>query len=144
MIKTALVLLLICSFSLPAFAGINDKNFGSTFVDEVTSVYDGDTFRCTISGWPEIIGERMGIRIAGIDTPEMRDKRPAIKALAKKAKQYVVQRLRSAKTIELRNMHRGKYFRIVAAVYVDGSDLGVELLQKGLAQEYDGGKKTEW
>lgn len=39
------------------------------------------------------------------------------KDLARLAKQFTVFKLRGAKVIELRNMQRGKYFRIVADVY---------------------------
>jgi endonuclease YncB( thermonuclease family) len=142
--RTIIFLLLLSLLSFPSFAGIKDKNFGSVKIDEITSIYDGDTFRCTIKNWPEIIGERIGIRVNGIDTPEMRDKRPEIKALAQQAKQFVVERLRSAQAVELRNLHRGKYFRIVADVYYDGQSLAQDLLDAGLAKPYDGGKKQKW
>ncbi len=40
---------------------------------------------------------------------------------------------------------RGKYFRIVARVQADGKDIGQSLIDRGMAVEYDGGKKTkEW
>ncbi len=120
------------------------KIYGDAVVTEVTSIYDGDTFRCNLAGYPPIAGERISIRINGIDTPEMRDNRPAIKALARKAKQFTVQRLREGRRIVLRNMQRGKYFRIVADVYVDDSNLGQELIAAGLAKSYDGGKKPKW
>ncbi|ABB39602.1 nuclease (SNase domain-containing protein) [Oleidesulfovibrio alaskensis G20] len=115
-------------------------------VSRVTSVYDGDTFRCDIDGWPAIIGKNIGIRINGIDTPEMRDKRPQVKALAIEARDFVRSRLKEANVIELRNIQRGKYFRIVADVYLDGSvNLAEELIQRGLACEYHGGKKVfDW
>lgn len=136
--------LLVLFFAASLSAGQKDKTFGCAIVTEITSIYDGDTFRCNISGYPEIIGERISIRINGIDTPELRDNRDHIKQLARLAKQHTVQRLREAQKIELRNMKRGKYFRIVADVFVDGENLGQELLQKGLAKPYDGGKKTKW
>jgi endonuclease YncB( thermonuclease family) len=120
------------------------KVYGDAVVTEVTSIYDGDTFRCNLEGYPPIAGERISIRINGIDTPEMRDSRPEIKTLARKAKQYAVKRLREGKQIILRSMQRGKYFRIVADVYVDGSSLGQELISAGLAKPYDGGKKPKW
>ena len=109
----------------------------------VVSVYDGDTFRCDVDGWPPIIGENIGIRINGIDTPEMNDSRPRVKILAKKARDYARQRLGNG-DVELKNIKRGKYFRIVADVYVDGSNLGDELLRQKLAKQYDGGKKPKW
>jgi endonuclease YncB( thermonuclease family) len=137
-----LVLFAALFFSTAALAA--PKMYGDAVVSEVTSIYDGDTFRCNIQGYPAISGERIGIRINGIDTPEMRDNRPEIKSLARKAKQYTVQRLREGSEIVLRNMRRGKYFRIVADVYVDGRDLGKELIAMGLAKPYDGGKKPKW
>lgn len=130
-------------FATPALAA-SSKTYGNAVVVEVTSIYDGDTFRANLKGYPSIVGERMGIRINGIDTPEMRDNRPDVKSLARRAKQYTVQRLREGKQIVLRNMQRGKYFRIVADVYVDGSSLGEGLIAAGLAKPYDGGKKPEW
>ena len=120
------------------------KIYGDAVVAEVTSIYDGDTFKANLQGYPSIAGERIGIRIKGIDTPEMRDKRPEVKALARKAKQYTVQRLREGRRVILRSMQRGKYFRIVADVYVDGSSLGEELISAGLAKPYNGGKKPKW
>jgi len=136
-------ILLIAIFHLsPLFAA--EKIYGTVQVDTVTSIYDGDTFRCSIKDWPPIIGSRIGIRVGGVDTPEMRDKRPHIKELARKAKQFTVQRLREGKVIELRNMKRGKYFRIVADVFIDGKNLGDELIEARLGKPYDGGKKVKW
>lgn len=85
----------------------------------------------------------MAIRINGIDTPEMRAKCIKEKNLARRAKQFSVSALRGAKVIELRDMKRGKYFRIVADVFVDSKSLGDMLLKKGFAVPYDGGTKTK-
>lgn len=111
---------------------------------EVVSVYDGDTFNADIDGYPAIIGHHIGVRINGIDTPELKDKRPAVKRLAVKAREYAARRLEHGDVVELRNMERDKYFRIVADVYVDGVSLGGELLDNGLAKPYDGGTKSGW
>ena len=136
--------LIVCIMSSALMAGsINSKNFGSATVSEVTSIYDGDTFRANIAGWPDIIGERIPIRIKGIDTPELRGKCQQEKILARKAKQITVEMLRNAKVIELRNMHRGKYFRIVADVYANGKNVAKELVNRGLAVLYDGGRKNK-
>jgi len=122
---------------------ISNKNFGDAVVSEVTSIYDGDTFRANIKGYPDLVGYRMGIRINGIDTPEMRGKCPKEKALAREAKQFTVAVLRNAKKIELKNMKRGKYFRIVADVYADGKNLGTMLIMNNLAVPYSGGHKAK-
>ncbi|OEU52311.1 MAG: hypothetical protein BA861_07015 [Desulfobacterales bacterium S3730MH5] len=141
-ITRILIFSVVLFFTTSALAA--PKIYGDAVVAEVTSIYDGDTFKANLRGYPPIAGERIGIRINGINTPEMRDNRPGIKALARKAKQYTVQRLREGQQIVLKNMQRGKYFRIVADVYVDGSNLGQELIAAGLAKQYDGGKKPKW
>ncbi|MET1081086.1 MAG: thermonuclease family protein [Pseudomonas sp.] len=122
----------------------NEGPYGKVRVDEVTSIYDGDTFRVTINAWPAVAGQRVPVRLFGIDTPEMRDKRPDVRALAQRAKQFTVQQLRGAKTVELRDIRRDKYFRLLADVWVDGRSLGDLLLKQGLAKRYDGGTKSSW
>ncbi len=133
-------ILILLFFSLVIYA---KENFSNIKVDEVTSIYDGDTFRVNISSYLDIIGKRVPIRINGIDTPELRAKCIKEKNLAKKAKQLTVSILRSAKIIELRNMKRGRYFRIIADVYVDNQNIADILIEKNLAVEYDGGTKNK-
>ncbi len=124
---------------------ISSKTYGAVVVSEVTSIYDGDTFRANIKAYPDIIGYRIGVRVNGIDTPEMRGKCDQEKQLARQAKKFTVSQLRGAKKVELRNMKRGKYFRIVADVYVDDKNLAEMLIEQGLAVTYDGGHKAkEW
>ncbi len=137
-----LILVILLSICLEA-KSLKDIKYEDAIVSKVTSIYDGDTFRVNIKGYPSIVGERMPIRINGIDTPEMRGKCTKEKTLARKAKQFTVSRLRSAKVIELRNMQRGKYFRIVADVYVDDKSLADLLIQDNLAVRYDGGAKIK-
>ena len=64
------VILLLIPFSLSA--GIKDTVYGSVIVSEITSIYDADTFRVNIKDYPSIVGERVPIRILGIDAPEIR------------------------------------------------------------------------
>ena len=132
------LLLLTFSFS------INAAEYGSITVDEIRSIYDADTFRVTINGWPDIIGKGIPIRVLGVDAPEMRGKCEAEKILARQAKQYTVALLRSGKVIELKNTQRGKYFRILANVIIDGESLADSLVSNGLARRYDGGKRGGW
>ena len=135
-----LVVLMVFGFS----AAAEEKSYGTISCSEIVSVYDGDTFTVNIDGWPDIIGKRVGVRIFGIDTPEMTDDRPEMRKLARDAKMFAYKRLSKAKKIELMNIMRDKYFRIVADVYVDGVRLGDELIKMGLAKKYDGGTKEGW
>ena len=138
------LVLLILLLVIPA--AINAApNYGSIVISGITSVYDGDTFRANIPNYPPIVGENIGIRINGIDTPEIRGKCPKEVSLAKDAQRFAEKTLRSAKVVELRNLQRGKYFRIVADVYADGVNVGDELVKESLAVVYDGGKKVmDW
>ncbi|MBH0010808.1 thermonuclease family protein [Pseudoalteromonas sp. NZS100_1] len=122
---------------------IKNKNHGTLTVEKVTSIYNGDTFRANIAGLHSLIGESISIRVAGVGTPEMRGKRKQEKDLARQAKQVTVEALRSAKVIELRNTKRGKYFRIVADVYVDDKNLTDILISSGLGVVYESGTKAK-
>ncbi|WP_243757295.1 thermonuclease family protein [Shewanella algae] len=108
------------------------------------SIYDGDTFNANVAEWPPIVGLNIPVRIRGIDTPELRGKCQKEKELARAAKQFTVSQLRAAKQIELKDISRGKYFRLIASVYVDGKNLGDILLQQKLAVPYSGAKKPNW
>ncbi len=118
--------------------------YGTVTVSKVISVYDGDTFRVNINSLPPIVGKNIPIRVNGVDTPEIRGKCQYEKNLALKARDFVRDKLSNAKEIKLTNLQRGKYFRVVANVLVDGVSLEQELLDNELAYSYDGGKKLSW
>ena len=139
-IKIAVVLL-VTSFTFSAQA---KPQYGTVTVSKVISVYDGDTFRVNIDSLPPIVGKNIAIRVNGIDTPEIRGKCQYEKNLALDARDFVRNKLADAKEIKLTNLQRGKYFRVVANVLVDGVSLGQELLDNKLAYRYDGGKKLSW
>ena len=127
------------------FGSIEAKQiYGNLCVKTVDRVHDGDTFIVGIDDVHPIIGKEISIRINGIDTPEITDKRPHIKKLAIKARDYAANLLHNAQKIELVNIQRDKYFRLLADVYVDGVNLGEELIQAGLAHTYDGHTKSKW
>lgn len=119
-------------------------DYGHMTVCDLVSVYDADTFRVNIHGWPDIIGRNISIRVLGVDAPEIRGKCASEKEQAQVARLYTLQALSNAGKIELRNLKRGKYFRILADVYVDGARLADELIRKGLARAYDGGRRDGW
>jgi micrococcal nuclease len=121
-----------------------EKNYGNVEVRFLEGVCDGDTLNVTIANYPPIIGEKIGVRVFGIDTPELTSRNEAEKALAQKAKEYTQKKLFSARRIILRNMRRDKYFRILAEVEVDGEMLAKNLLDAHFAVPYGGGKKPDW
>jgi micrococcal nuclease len=109
----------------------------------LVNVHDGDTFTVNIKDYPPIIGEKIPIRINGIDCPELHDKNYKVRALAIKAKNFTERQLKY-KNITLKNMKRDKYFRILADVYVNNQNLANLLLQEKLAKPYFGKTKPKW
>jgi micrococcal nuclease len=136
--------LLLLTLSLGVFSVQAAPEYGTVTVSKVISVYDGDTFRVDIDSLPPIVGKNIPIRLNGVDTPEIRGKCEYEKDLAIKARDFVRNKLANAKEIKLNNLQRGKYFRVVANVIVDGVSLEQELLENELAYKYTGGKKSSW
>ena len=139
--KFSLSLLALCFGVLSVQAA---SEYGMVTVSKVISVYDGDTFRVDIDSLPPIVGKNIPIRLNGVDTPEIRGKCQYEKDLAIKARDFVRNKLANAKEIKLNHLQRGKYFRVVANVMVDGVSLEKELLENKLAYKYTGGKKSSW
>lgn len=102
--------------------------------------YDGDTFFVDIPGPHPIFGKRLGIRVAGVDTPEIRTRNKFEKKLGLLARDFTKSILENGKNLELIDCVRGKYFRIVCKVKNSKTeDLTTDLLKNGLAEPY--GKK---
>lgn len=106
--------------------------------------YDGDTCTISIPSLPSLFGDRLPIRLAGIDTPEIKGHCPHEKALALRARAYVRERLLDAQHVEITPVARDKYFRVLSIITVDGADLADGLLAAGLAIQYGGGTKMPW
>ena len=104
--------------------------------------YDGDTVTFNLPKLHPIIGNKIAVRINGIDTPEIKGKCKKEKYNAQQAKNMVEELLKDAERIDLKNLQRGKYFRLVADIYADGENLADILIDAGMAVKYDGGKKN--
>jgi len=125
----------------PAYA----KSFGDYSGAIYLRNYDGDTITFNLPGLHSIIGEKISIRVNGIDTPEIKGKCEKEKYDAQQVRDMVADILKDAEQITLKNMERGKYFRIAADVFVDGENLSEVLVGAGMAIRYSGGKKTfDW
>jgi endonuclease YncB( thermonuclease family) len=135
---TALSLLLLSGSSY----GTDD--YGKVQVTKIWSVYDGDTIKVDIADWPDIVGKKISVRVVGIDTPEMRGKCEQEKRLARAARDAAKRFLTDGQTVELHSVQRGKYFRLLAEVMVDGHSLGASLIENKLARPYSGGTRKSW
>lgn len=122
-------------------------NYGMVAGVEVNKIVDGDTIEVTVKEWPPIIGEKIRVRVRGIDTPELKGQCDAERKLAVKARE-ATELFLNCKSVVLYNLDRGKFFRIVADVSCDGGilsgSLSEFLLNRQLAVEYSGGARTNW
>ena len=128
------------------FAAKQNNTYGTLSGVHYVDNYDGDTITVTIPGMHPLIGEKILVRIRGIDTPEIKGQCSAEEVKALKAKKELRSLLEGAEKITLRKVARGKYFRIIADVEADGNDIGKILVQKELAVSgyYGGKKKYDW
>lgn len=147
MIRTIGVISILIGMSWQARAADNCTHDETSFrcVKYIRN-YDADTITFEIPNIHPLLGKNISVRVLGVDTPELRTKDQCEKNLSKIAKTSVAKLLKNAKKIDLVNIKRGKYFRIVADVQIDGKSLTSMLLEQKLAYSYDGGtkKKMDW
>jgi endonuclease YncB( thermonuclease family) len=117
-------------------------------VVRVVSVYDGDTLRVDLACSQPVFCDNVPVRIRGIDTPEIRGKCESEKERAIQARNVVraliEQSTKEGREVVLNAPERGKYFRVLADVHIDGLSVGKALINQGLARAYDGGKRSGW
>lgn len=108
-------------------------------IDGANSPQKRDTFIINIANVPDVFGNNIAVRIRGIDTPELNDKREEIRKISIQAKEELEKLLTSGEKVILYNLGRGKYFRLLASVKVGDVDVAEYLIKKGLAKSYYGG-----
>ncbi len=105
--------------------------------------YDGDTVTFKIPNIHPLFGDHISVRVKGIDTAEIRTKNACEKEAGRTAQRLVASLLKNSKRIDLLNVARDKYFRILADVEFDGRNLKDVLIKNNLAYLYDGGTKRK-
>ncbi len=129
-----------------AQAGAQDRLAGPVPA-QVLSVIDGDTIEVRAVIWlGQVVSTR--VRLAGIDAPELRGKCARERALAERARAYLLARLEGGELaqVRLRDIRYGKYAgRVLARVETAaGEDLGRGLMAAGLARPYAGRARASW
>jgi len=95
-------------------------------------------------GLPPELSEML-VRVAGVDTPEIRGKCEAEKTLAIQARDYVTRSLAEARSVKFCNPAWGKYGkRVIAEVVIDGENLATTLIERGLGRSYGGERRKGW
>lgn len=116
----------------------------------VVEVYDGDTFKIELPGMLGVFGDQLPVRINGIDTPEIRSScstdvlRVAERHKGGLSRDFLLGAIRGSNKVELHNLSRDKYFRLLADVYIDDVNVADVMVERKLAVPYDGGTKPSW
>lgn len=129
--------------SVPFVAAKSKPGYDNAFRRvEYIHNYDGDTITVDIQDLAPVFGRNIPVRIAHIDSAEIDSKDSCEKASALYAKDKVQSLLRAAKRVDLVNVDRDKYFRLLAEVIIEEDlNLGSYLIQERLAVPYEGGTK---
>lgn len=109
----------------------------------VVRVYDGDTLTVRVPGWPPLFRE-LSFRLRGYDTPEIRGRCDLERELAVLAREALTGTVQGGEWIRLGEVERGRYFRLVGTLTVDGTPVASRLIEAGLARSYDGGTRQPW
>jgi micrococcal nuclease len=113
-------------------------------VKEVVKVVDGDTIDVVIDlGFD--LSKKERVRLAGIDTPESRTRDLEEKKLGLEAKEHLSTNLTNAKQLIISTEKDGKYGRMLGTIHMNDDivSLNQQMIDKGYAWEYDGGKKEK-
>ena len=111
----------------------------------VCKVYDGDTVTISWIDNSTNTPVRIGCRINGIDTPELRGSSAYEKELAYQAKDRLLDKV-MGEFVTIRNPALEKYGRVLAGLEIgDCPSIKDYMLEApGICQPYDGGKKRSW
>ena len=93
---------------------------------------------------PPIIGNEIGVRVGGIDTPERHDPDPLNREVSDKGRALVAAICPAGAVVVVRDMWRDKFFRTGGSVTCEGVDIAQKLIDNQLATPYDGGTKPKW
>lgn len=103
----------------------------------VLRTIDGDTVVMEID-----LGLKVRIktscRLYGINAPELRSPDPWVRDNARKATEYLANRLSINKIYLIDSKELDKYGRPLVIIYDDGKSINQEMIDKGLAVEYYG------
>ncbi len=139
-----LILFVLISSTIKSFAQSNCEHSYNTFkCVKYIKNYDADTITFNIPNIHPLIGEKISVRVKHVDTPEIKGHLPCEKEAARNAKKLITNLLINAKRIDLENVEKDKYFRILADVKIDGKNLSEYLLKNNLAYKYEGKTKEK-
>jgi len=114
---------------------------------KVIRAIDGDTVEVQVDFLPSELGNKLHIRIWGVDTPEKgwRAHSEHENELGLKASEFTKNAIANAKEIKINLIMWDKFGgRVLGDLIIDGQSLRQLLLDNGYAREYYGDKKQSW
>jgi len=114
---------------------------------KLLKVADGDTVEFTVDFLPKELGDKLSVRIWGVDTPEKgwRAKSEKENEMGLAASDFTKKQIAAAKNIQVKLIGWDKYGgRVLGDLILDGQSLRELLLKNGYAREYYGDKKQDW
>lgn len=114
---------------------------------QITRVVDGDTVEIKVDWLPKELGDKLKIRVYGVDTPEKggRAKCTQEAKLGEEATKFTVDAIYNANNLGVTIIEWDKFGgRILGDVLIDGKSLRELLIEKGYAREYFGSVKKSW
>ena len=110
---------------------------------KIVHVYDGDTVHAVFSLPNSSKIYKYKLRLAHIDTPELKSKNTNEVKKANEAKR-VVEEMILNKIVYLELEGEDKYGRILANIYINNINLNQYLIENKYAYKYEGGKKIKF
>ena len=133
-------IMLIAALMFPLAVNANPYNW------KITRAVDGDTVEVQVDWLPAELGNKLKIRVYGVDTPEKgaRAKCEAEAMLGAKATEFTKKFVANKNaSVEIKEWDKFGG-RILGDVIVNGKSLRAELISKGYAREYFGDAKKSW
>ena len=100
---------------------------------DVVSITDGDTIKVNYNGTVA------PVRLIGVNTPETKDPRKPVECFGREASDYLA-KLLTGKKVALETdpsqTERDKYNRLLRYVYLNGEDVGYQIIKNGYGYEY--------
>ena len=110
---------------------------------KIVHVYDGDTVHAVFVQPNSTIIYKYKLRLAHIDTPELKSNNIEEIKKAKEAKKIVEDMILN-KIVYLELEGEDKYGRLLANIYINNLNLNEYLIEKKYAYRYEGGKKKNF
>lgn len=114
---------------------IDSFSIKGTYIARVCKVYDGDTCTCIFPYDSSGNLYKFSIRLADINTPEIRTKDETEKKKAIQARDYLSSRILD-KIVSLECDGFDKYGRVLGRIFIEDQCINQEMVDKNYAVEY--------